>query len=162
MFNLFKRRPAKQAPAVDPAITQERDLLEIDAEEHGIFTQLAPGTVFAGDIEAQEGMHLQGQILGNVSFGQSGRGAVVLVENASIEGNVDGPLIHVFGTIRGDIKAQEIFLHSSAIVEGQITYRKLKMSELATVNGALRKMPDSTVAQFASPLQPQYAELGAR
>lgn len=158
MLNFFRKKPACPEQIIDT----EREFLEIDATEHGIFTQLAPGTEFIGDMMVPEGVHMQGALVGNLRFGVSGRGATVLVENALIEGDVEGPLLHILGTIRGNIKASEVVVHSTAVVEGSITYRKLKMSPESTVNGSLRKMTDTNVAQMAPSSQPQYAEAGAR
>ena len=140
---------------------QARELLEIDATEHGIFTQLAPGTEFIGNMTVPEGVHFQGALVGNLLFGVSGRGATVLGENALIEGDVEGPLLHILGTIRGNIKAHEVVVHSTAVVEGSITYRNLRMSPESTVNGALLKMTDTNVSQMAPTSKPQYVEAGA-
>jgi hypothetical protein len=70
MLNFFRKKPAPP----ERGVTNEREFLEIDATEHGIFTQLAPGTEFIGNMTVPEGVHFQGALVGNLRFGVSGRG----------------------------------------------------------------------------------------
>lgn len=117
--------------------TQDEATYYLDAEEHRIDTQIAQGVTFKGNLNLPEsGLHLQGEIIGNVEFAT----AMMIVEGAIVQGNVIGRLIHLRGSILGDIDCDEIIIYPGATVEGQLKYRLIDIRPGASVKGAMQPM----------------------
>jgi len=107
--------------------------LEDRTEE--LHSVIASGTVFQGDIEGSEGLHISGRIEGTIKSG----GLVKVDRGAKIEGPVDAPYLIIEGEIVGDIKsAEQIELREEGKVTGNISTQKLAMAEGSFFQGKIQ------------------------
>jgi cytoskeletal protein CcmA (bactofilin family) len=110
-----------------------------DSKQTGrIDTLIAKGTRIQGDVEFTGGLHLDGQVLGNVR-GESGAAATLSVsEHGSVEGSVQVASVVLNGTVKGDIHARErVVLGARARVHGNVHYGVIEMEMGAEVCGKL-------------------------
>lgn len=127
----------------------------LDAEEHCINTQIAQGVIFKGSLTLPDsGLYLQGEIVGDVEFAT----AMMVVEGALVRGNVMGRLIHLRGSIFGDIDCDEIIIYPGAIVEGMLKYRLIDIRPGASVKGGMQ--PNQATTALVQDL-PMHTDLRA-
>jgi cytoskeletal protein CcmA (bactofilin family) len=114
---MFKRKPTSQ-PRID--------------------TLIGPGTKLHGDLDFDGGLHLDGQITGNVRA-PKGKGAVLSVsEHGCIEGSVEVPIVILNGTVKGDIlSAERVELGATARVHGNVHYATIETAVGAQITGKL-------------------------
>ena len=88
-----------------------------------------------GDLSFAGGLHLDGQVDGNVEAPQ---GQLSVSENAVVTGSVSVPQVLLDGTVRGDILARErLVLGPNARVHGDVHYGAIEMAPGARINGKL-------------------------
>src|SRR6476661_7683848 len=73
-----------------------------------------------GNVESQGELHLNGQVQGDVRCV-----ALVLGENAQLEGNVVAEDVMVRGRLIGSVRALKVMLQSTSHVEGNLVYKTL-------------------------------------
>jgi cytoskeletal protein CcmA (bactofilin family) len=107
-------------------------------KQSDIRTLIGNGTRVVGDIDFEGGLHLDGQIQGNV-VARKGMDAVLSVSpDGVVEGNVQVPEVVLNGTVKGDVIATErVELGPTARVVGNVVYRLIEMAIGAEVNGNL-------------------------
>ena len=93
---------------------------------------LAAGIEIIGSIRFQNDMHIDGKIEGEI---QSEAGRVTIGEMADIKGNIHAGEVHVYGHVNGNVKSDKCHLSSNAVVNGDITTRRLSMDEGAHLSG---------------------------
>lgn len=118
--------------------TKERE--RITPAKLGIQTLISSGTTFIGDLESNGGMKIDGNITGNVTVQSETDAWVVVSEAASVDGNIAARVIAVCGRVKGSIKAKHIVLMPSAMIDGDIQYEILHISEGACVSGRLNRV----------------------
>lgn len=103
-----------------------------------VSTVVGQGTQIKGDLLFEGGLHLDGEVIGNVS-GEQGNGSTITVsEHGTIEGDVRVDCLVLNGKVIGDVYANErVELASAARVSGTVYYRFLEMAMGAEVNGKL-------------------------
>ena len=103
-----------------------------------IQTLIGAKTRINGDVEFHGGLHLDGQINGNVKA-EAGSGAVVVVsEQGCIEGSVCVPNIVLNGVVKGDIDASDrVELGPKARVLGNVRYEIIETAIGAQITGKL-------------------------
>ncbi len=103
-----------------------------------IQTLIGAKTRINGDVEFAGGMHLDGQINGNVKA-EPGSGAVMIIsEQGCIEGSVAVPNIVLNGIVKGDILAGErVELGPKARVLGNVHYATIETAIGAQITGKL-------------------------
>ncbi|HWG31776.1 MAG TPA: polymer-forming cytoskeletal protein, partial [Steroidobacteraceae bacterium] len=72
-----------------------------------IDTLIGKAARLQGDLEYAGGLHLDGQILGNVTAVSGTNSSLSVSETARIEGAVEVPHVMLNGVVRGDIYARE-------------------------------------------------------
>ena len=88
-----------------------------------------------GDLSFAGGLHLDGQIDGNVEALQ---GQLSVSEHGVVTGSVAVPQVLLDGTVRGDIVARErLVLGPNAQVHGDVQYGAIEMAPGARINGKL-------------------------
>jgi len=114
---MFKRKPSKPAK---------------------IQTLIGAKTRVDGDVEFSGGLHLDGQVNGNVRSA-GGPGAILSIsEQGCIEGSVNVPSIVLNGIVKGDIEALErVELGPKARVLGNVHYTIIEIAVGAQINGKL-------------------------
>jgi cytoskeletal protein CcmA (bactofilin family) len=102
-------------------------------------TILGKDAVIRGDVIFGGGLHLDGQVQGNVIASADDSHATLTVsEEGRIEGDVRVANIILNGAIHGDVYATErVELAEQARVTGKVHYRLLEMAMGAEVNGEL-------------------------
>lgn len=88
-------------------------------------------------IISQNRLQIDGDIRGDVNGKQ-----IVIGEDGSVIGTVCAEQIEVRGGVRGAIKAQNVMLHPTSVVEGDIFHQTLSISEGAQFDGRVRRARD--------------------
>ena len=105
-------------------------------------TLIAPSARIVGDIEFNGGLHIQGEVDGNITVGEDG-GQLVIGESGVVRGEIRVPRITINGRVEGDVNATEhLELASKAQVEGNVFYVMIEMLMGARVNGKLVRLDD--------------------
>ena len=91
-----------------------------------------------GDVEFSGGLHIDGQVTGNVCVVPGGTASVSVSEHGVIEGSVEAPHVVLNGTVNGDIVASErVVLGAKARVRGNVSYGVIEMALGAEITGRL-------------------------
>jgi cytoskeletal protein CcmA (bactofilin family) len=94
-----------------------------------------------GDLDYQGGLHLDGQIVGNVRAADARDSSLTVSETGSIQGSVEVPNVVLQGTVKGDIRARErVVLGATARVEGDVYYGVIEMTVGAQIIGKLVRL----------------------
>ncbi len=96
-----------------------------------------------GDIKLTGGLHIDGQVTGNV-VAEPGSGAVVRVSDKGVvKGEIRAPHVIINGRVTGDVVSFEhIELAKKAEVNGDVYYATMEMVMGARVNGKLLHKPE--------------------
>ena len=107
-------------------------------------TVIGSGTVINGGLSFTGGMHLDGEILGDVIADAKSKNSTLTVsDQARIVGNVKVANIIVNGSIEGDIYSSSLLeLAENARVSGEIHYQQLEMAMGASVAGGMMHLSD--------------------
>jgi cytoskeletal protein CcmA (bactofilin family) len=116
-----------------------------DSVQGRIDTLIGKAARVRGDLDYQGGLHLDGQIVGNVRADDARDSSLSVSETGSIEGNVQVPNVVLQGSVKGDIHARErLVLGATARVEGDVYYGVIEMTVGAQIIGKLvRLSPES-------------------
>jgi cytoskeletal protein CcmA (bactofilin family) len=91
-----------------------------------------------GNVEFSGGLHIDGQVSGNVRVVPGGTASVSVSEHGVIEGSVEAPHVVLNGTVNGDIVASErVVLGAKARVRGNVSYGVIEMALGAEITGRL-------------------------
>jgi cytoskeletal protein CcmA (bactofilin family) len=91
-----------------------------------------------GDVEFSGGLHIDGQVTGNVRVVPGGAASVSVSEHGLIEGSIEAPHVVLNGTVNGDIVASErVVLGAKARVRGNVSYGVIEMALGAEITGRL-------------------------
>ena len=91
-----------------------------------------------GDIFYTGGVHVEGEVEGNLMAEEVDKGFVVVSETGLVKGEIRGPTVIVYGTVNGDVYATgTIELAATAKIKGSVYYNLLEMTTGAEVNGNL-------------------------
>lgn len=125
-----------------------------------IDTLIGRGTRLHGTVEFVGGLHLDGQIEGDVRGGVDGAPATLWIgADARIVGNVEVPNVVINGEIVGEVRSRErVVLGEKARVTGDLHYGAIEMTLGARIDGKL--YPLATAAADASQ-RPAVAATGA-
>jgi cytoskeletal protein CcmA (bactofilin family) len=86
-----------------------------------------------GNVESKGELHLNGQVQGDVHCV-----ALVLGENAQLEGNVVAEDVMVRGRLIGSVRAHKVILQSTAHVEGNLIHKSLAVEHGTHFEGESR------------------------
>ena len=93
--------------------------------------------MITGNVSSKGELHLNGQVLGDVHCL-----ALVLGENAQLEGNVVAADVMVRGRLIGSVRALRVILQSTAHVEGDLFHKSLSLEQGTHFEGELRPSDD--------------------
>jgi cytoskeletal protein CcmA (bactofilin family) len=105
-------------------------------EQGDVPTLISKGCVVEGYVRATVLVRIDGNVKGDI-FTEG----LIIGENGFIEGNIETKEIIVFGTIRGNIKADSIEIKSSGKIHGEIYTNNLQIEKGAVYNGVLSMEP---------------------
>lgn len=101
-------------------------------------TLIGKHSKIVGDILYTGGVHVEGEVEGNLMADQIDKGFVVVSESGIVNGEIRGPAVIIYGTVKGDVYASgTIELAASAKITGSVYYNLLEMTTGAEVNGNL-------------------------
>lgn len=102
---------------------------------------IANGTLIEGNVAFDEGLRVDGEVVGDVRARTDEPNLLVVSEAASVTGQIHAGHIIINGTVRGPVFACELLeLQPKARIEGDVTYRALEMHQGATISGQLRPL----------------------
>lgn len=105
-------------------------------------TLIAPSARIIGDIEFSGGLHIQGEVEGNISVTGEG-GQLVIGESGVVRGEIRVPRVTINGRVEGDVNASEhLELASKAQVDGNVFYVMIEMLMGSRVNGKLVRLDE--------------------
>lgn len=117
-------------------------------------------TEVRGDIVFGGGLHIDGNVKGNVIARNDGVTSLVLSERGSVEGEVRAPHVVIDGLVVGDIYAIEsVELAEHARITGNVYYNRIEIAMGAEVNGKLIHLEEAGIpalppGQVIPPLGP--------
>lgn len=106
-------------------------------------TLVGSNTRIVGDVHFEGGLHVDGEIEGNLHAGEP-HSRLSVSERGRVSGEVHVPEVMLNGLVEGDVYATgSIELGARAKVEGNVYYNMIRMEAGATVNGKLVHKPSS-------------------
>ncbi|HBH35791.1 MAG TPA: cell shape determination protein CcmA [Gammaproteobacteria bacterium] len=101
-------------------------------------------TVINGDLFFAGGLHLDGEVHGDViADSESENSTLTVSDQAKIVGNVSVANIIVNGSIEGDVHSTSLVeLAKDARVSGEIHYKRLEMAMGASVDGGMVRLAE--------------------
>jgi cytoskeletal protein CcmA (bactofilin family) len=111
-----------------------------------IDTLIGRNSRIKGDLSFNGGLHVDGEIQGNVSADEGSDSTLSLSQNGTIRGEVRVPHILINGTVEGDVHAEKrLELGPGARVTGDVYYSLVEIAVGAAVNGKLVHKPVAPV-----------------
>ena len=100
---------------------------------------IAAGMKVAGNCSFQEGLQIDGTVLGDVTA-EAGQPSVLVIGDAgSVQGAISADHVVIGGTVVGPVLARELLeLQSKARVQGDVRYKTLEMQQGAVIAGQLQ------------------------
>ncbi len=107
-----------------------------------IDTLVGRNTRVEGDFSFTGGLHVDGDIRGNLTADGDPEAVLSISEFGKVEGDVHVPNVVLNGTVVGDVHASErVELAAAAKVTGDVYYNLIEMASGAAVNGKLVHRP---------------------
>jgi cytoskeletal protein CcmA (bactofilin family) len=111
-----------------------------------IDTLIGRNSRLKGDLSFSGGLHVDGEIHGNVSAEEGSESVLSLSQNGVIRGEVRVPHIVINGMVEGDVHAEKrLELGPAARVTGDVYYNLVEIAVGAAVNGKLVHKPAAPV-----------------
>jgi cytoskeletal protein CcmA (bactofilin family) len=108
-------------------------------------TIIGQQTQISGDLHFSGGLHIDGQVKGNVIANEDTESVLTVSEHGRIEGDVRVPNVYLNGSVTGDVRCEErIELAAKARVNGDVYYNLIEMVMGAEVNGSLLHQTDTS------------------
>ena len=102
---------------------------------------IAQGTRVEGDMRFEDGLRIDGEVLGAIEGNAERNSLLVISEGAMVHGGLKADHIIVNGTVNGPVEAREVLeLQGKARIEGDVQYAALEMQQGATILGQLRPL----------------------
>jgi cytoskeletal protein CcmA (bactofilin family) len=98
-----------------------------------------------GDLAGEGELHVDGEIIGDVAVKR-----LVVGESGIIEGAISAQTVEVRGRVTGSISAQQVRLHATAKVEGDVAHEQLIMDAGAQFLGRSMRYAAPTPALITS------------
>lgn len=112
---------------------------------------VASGMRIKGDCVFQDGLQIDGTVLGNVTAEGGQPSVLVIGEGGSVEGAISADHVVIGGTVVGPVLARELLeLQSKARIQGDVRYKALEMQQGAVIAGQLQ--PQVTPPQMPAEL----------
>ena len=106
-----------------------------------IRTLVGEGTLIHGELRFNDGLRIDGEVLGDVTALGDGSSILVISEKARVTGKVSGGHVIINGTVNGPIRSTELLeLQPRAVIVGDVRYESLEMHQGALIDGELRPM----------------------
>jgi cytoskeletal protein CcmA (bactofilin family) len=125
-----------------------------------IDTLIGKNSRIDGDLRYKGGLHVDGEIRGNVHAEEGSESMLSLSQHGTIRGEVKVPHISVNGTVEGDVHAEKrLELGAEARITGDVYYNLIQIAVGATVNGKLVHKPVGPTLAVNNPKKPAEPEV---
>jgi len=104
------------------------------SEDSQIKTLISEGCRFDGNLFSPTNTKIEGLVNGNLN----GERGLIIGKNGSVNGDVSGIEVVVYGTIKGNIRAHSIEIKSTGIVQGDIETDSLIIEQGGKLNGGVK------------------------
>jgi cytoskeletal protein CcmA (bactofilin family) len=133
IFNRDTRQPTPDNP---PPPTVEKRIMAKELEQpqprEGVVSIIGPGMRVVGDCDTDGTLRVEGTVEGTVRAGK----AVVVGKDGSINGDIITQDAIIGGRVTGKVFAESrLELQATALVEGEIRARRIKLDEGGRLNG---------------------------
>jgi cytoskeletal protein CcmA (bactofilin family) len=126
-----------------------------------IDTLIGKNSRLDGDLRYKGGLHVDGEIRGNVHAEEGSDSMLSLSQHGSIRGEVKVPVLVINGTVEGDVHADKrLELGPEARITGDVYYHLVQIAVGATVNGKLVHKPAGPTLAVSNPKAAKAAEGG--
>ena len=106
--------------------------------QSGIDSLIGAGTRVEGNVFFSGGLHVDGEVHGNISSNNEADGVLVISEKARVDGAISVGHVVINGTVVGTVCAREsLELLPAARVTGDVEYHQIEMQQGAVVQGRL-------------------------
>lgn len=103
-----------------------------------IVSTLGAGMVITGNIVCEGSAQIFGRVIGDIQAVQ-----VVIGDGAEVEGNITAQEVAINGNFKGTIRAHNVRLKGSAIVDGEVYSKSLTVEENVQFEGVSRRLEKS-------------------
>lgn len=119
-------------------------------------TLISSKAEIVGDIHFSGGLHIDGQVHGNIIADDDSKAVLRISDKGRVEGEVSVPHVVVNGTIVGDVHSCEhLEMAAKAVVKGNIFYNTVEMVMGAQVDGRLEHRYQSQGKAGEKPVMPK-------
>ncbi|MDR2990655.1 MAG: polymer-forming cytoskeletal protein [Burkholderiaceae bacterium] len=114
-------------------------MLGMKKQQPAVHSAVGPGMQVLGAVTFQDGLQVDGTVMGDVTAAPGQPSALIVTETGRIEGIVSADQVIIGGTVIGPVEAREsLELMATAHVQGDVRYRTLEMQPGAVIAGQLR------------------------
>jgi len=93
---------------------------------------ISSDSIIKGDMDSVGDIRIDGKVVGNINC----KAKIIIGQQGTIEGNLNGNQADILGTINGDIKMTgQLNLIGNAVINGNIHVGKLQMESTVIFNG---------------------------
>ena len=102
---------------------------------------IAQGTRIEGNVLFDDGLRIDGDVVGDIRANEDKPSILVISEQASVMGQIHADHVIINGHVKGPVLAFNLLeLQPKARIEGDVSYRALEMHQGATISGQLKPM----------------------
>jgi cytoskeletal protein CcmA (bactofilin family) len=114
-------------------------MLGMKKQQPAVRSAVGPGMQVLGEVTFQDGLQVDGTVMGDVTAAPDQPSALIVTETGRIEGVVSADQVIIGGTVIGPVEAREsLELLATAHVQGDVRYRTLEMQPGAVIAGQLQ------------------------
>jgi len=104
-----------------------------DLNQQEISTIIGLGFTITGELKGKAVVRIDGTVIGNVNV----EGGIVLGEKGMIKGDIQTASAIIYGTVNGNVKAQNLEIKKTGRVNGDIKTEAIEIELGAQYNGKL-------------------------
>ncbi len=102
---------------------------------------IALGTRIDGNVTFQDGLRVDGEVVGDIRASDEQSSILVVSESAVVVGQIHADHVIINGAVKGPVHAFDLLeLQPKARIEGDVSYKALEMHQGATISGQLKPM----------------------
>lgn len=106
-----------------------------------IRTLIGEGSVIRGELRFEDGLRIDGEVIGDVVAVGDRPSILVISEKARVTGKVKAGHVIINGSVHGPVLSDELLeLQPKADINGDLRYEVLEMHQGATIHGELRPL----------------------
>ncbi len=110
-------------------------------KQPAIRTLIGEGTVIRGELQFEDGLRIDGEVIGDVVATGERPSILVISERARVTGKVKAGHVIINGSVVGPILSDVLLeLQPKAVIVGDLRYEVLEMHQGASIDGELRPL----------------------